>query len=44
MNKLKVLCIHHTDLDGAMSAAVVGMYHRTDDITYKLYNIILFYL
>ena len=38
MNKLKVLCIHHTDLDGAMSAAVVGMYHRTDDITYKLYN------
>ena len=38
MNKLKVLCIHHTDLDGAMSAAVVGMFHRTDNITYKLYN------
>ena len=35
---MKILVLHHTDLDGAMSAAVVGMYHRNDNITYKLYN------
>lgn len=35
---MKILVIHHTDLDGAMSAAVVGMKHRNDEITYRLYN------
>ena len=34
----KILCIHHTDLDGAASAAVVGLAHRTDQVTYIKYN------
>ena len=38
MNKLKVLCIHHTDLDGAGSAACVGLKHINDDVTYRIYN------
>lgn len=38
MNKLKVLCIHHTDLDGAGSAACVGLKHINDEVTYRLYN------
>ena len=38
MNKLKVLCIHHTDLDGAGSAACVGLKHINDEVTYRIYN------
>lgn len=34
----KILCIHHTDLDGAASAAVVGLAHQTDQVTYIKYN------
>lgn len=35
---MKILVLHHTDLDGAMSAAVVGMKYRNDQVFYKLYN------
>lgn len=38
MNELKVLCIHHTDLDGAGSAACVGLKHINDEVTYRIYN------
>lgn len=38
MNKLKVLCIYHTDLDGAGSAACVGLKHINDEVTYRVYN------
>lgn len=33
-----ILVLYHTDLDGAMSAAVVGMRHRDDNLTFRLYN------
>ena len=36
--KRKILCIHHTDLDGAGSAAIVGLKHENDEITYRLFN------
>lgn len=36
--KKKILVIYHTDLDGAMSAAVVGLKFKGEDITYRLYN------
>lgn len=35
---MKVLCLHHTDLDGAGSASVVGLYHHEDEVTYRMYN------
>lgn len=35
---MKILNIHHTDLDGAGAAAIVGLYHKDDEITYKMYN------
>lgn len=35
---MKILVIHHTDLDGAGAASVCGLYHQGEDITYKLYN------
>ena len=34
----RILCLHHTDLDGAGSAAVVGLYHQNDQITYRMFN------
>lgn len=34
----KILCLHHTDLDGAMSGAIVGYFHKEDEVTYRLYN------
>ena len=35
---MKILLLFHVDLDGAMSAAIVGLKHRTDEVTYKTYN------
>lgn len=37
---MKVLCIHHTDLDGAMSGAIVGLYCHLGNhqVTYKYHN------
>ena len=35
---MKILVIHHTDLDGAASAAVVGLHHMGQNITYRMYN------
>ena len=38
MEKKKILCIHHIDLDGAGAAAVVGLYHESDEVVYKKHN------
>lgn len=38
MKKMKILVLHHTDLDGAGSAAVCGLYHQGEEITYKMHN------
>lgn len=35
---MKILCLYHTDLDGAGSAAIVGLYHSNDKIKFKMYN------
>ena len=35
---MKILILHHTDLDGAGAAAVCGLYHQGEDITYRMYN------
>lgn len=36
----KILCLHHTDLDGAMSGGIVGLWAEKNDfkVTYHLYN------
>lgn len=35
---MRILCLHHTDLDGAGSAAIVGMFHKADNVVYKFHN------
>lgn len=35
---MRILVLHHTDLDGAGSAAVCGLYHQEDEVIYKMYN------